>query len=608
MQLRPKGIALVVALIMVAVVAGVASLMFSRTVGEIRNSAENATIVQNLMLARGGINVGSSILVGTMRDELQAVVRQQSGTSSWTFGSGSGSAPDPVSVASALQNVAVSVQGRADALLCPGGTWVNLAPSGVQATVTLRLFFTNTACGQTLPQNIKLPVGRFVAGSSRGASGTVVPQTYALPFVMVAESRQGPYARNIVVQGEYQFDVGESSFARYAYWTNRRREGLYFSTGELIDGPTHSNQYLRYSGTPWFGAPVTVSGCESPTLTSCGTTRPGDDFSGTFVPLSAMSPNPSAPCFGSTCPRFSQGVDWQAAFMPLPASSVRQRDAALDRGLYISSALSGLTLYAGDSNGNPLSRNGSSWTPNPAPFQYIRACTNSTSCQLYRYGSDRALYLQNSDGSWPSTPVRANFNGVVFVNGGISALGGPVRSTLSDPNTAPPALASFAQITVANDGNGAHIRVTGDLKYESPPCTGSPTQGSGSTVIPATCNNLEAQNVLGVYSQQGEVTFGSGDFNNLVNLTVQGVFMSGSNRVGVTNFSNTGNGRELRILGGLIGETASGFSSGSSGYARRITYDQRLLQGLAPPAFPTTSVGNVTSTRVLSFGQREQVY
>lgn len=618
MQLRPKGIALVVALIAVAVVAGVASMMFSRTVGEIRSSAESATIVQNLLLARGATNVGSSILVGAMRDELQAVVMQRAGTSNWSFGSGSGSTPDPVSVANDLRNVASGVQSKADSLLCPS-TPTNLAPSGAGATVTLRIHFSNTACGQALPGNLKLPVGRFVAGSSRGGSGQAVTQTYALPFVMVAESRQGSYQRNIVIQGEYQFDVGESSFARYAYWTNRRSTGLYFTDSDLVDGPVHSNQYLRYNGKPWFGAPVTVAGCQNPSLTDCGSTRYGDDFGGTFVDLANMTPNPQAPCFGSICPQFAQGVDWKASFMPLPTSSNRQRDAAQDKGLYLGSALASLTLYAGDDNRNPLTWNGTAWQPPVAnQYQYIRACTTSTNCTLYRYSYDSSNNKNSGLSLWDgSTWVQAvnasnqaitEFNGVIFAEGSIGSLGGPARSNSNNPDTAPPALASFAKLTVANDGSGANIRVDGDLKYESPPCTGSPSASGNGTVTPATCNNLDAENVLGVYSQRGEVTFGSGDSSALRNLTVQGVFMSGSSRVGVTNYCNTGNGQELRILGGLIGETVSGFACGSSGYARRITYDQRMLKGIAPPAFPTTSVGNVTSARAISFGQQEQVY
>src|SRR5690606_14873375 len=117
--------------------------------------------------------------------------------------------------------------------------------------------------------------------------------------------------------------------------------------------------------------------------------------------------------------------------------------------------------------------------------------------EVYRYGPDGLLYQENNWGLF--VPVRRNgapvrFNGVIYTDGGVQSLSGPGRSQATDP-----ALAEFAQITVAAQGD---IRITGDLKYEKPPCTGVPTREPDGTVTPAVCDNLGVQNVLGVYSQE----------------------------------------------------------------------------------------------------------
>jgi hypothetical protein len=71
---------------------------------------------------------------------------------------------------------------------------------------------------------------------------------------------------------------------------------------------------------------------------------------------------------------------------------------------------------------------------------------------------------------------------------------------------------------------------------------------------------------------------------------------------------------DMRLLGGIIGETYGAFGtfwSGSgamrSGYSRTFTYDPRTGAGRAPPYFPTISQDGVKSILVFAYGQREQL-
>lgn len=663
MQLKKQGMAMVLALSAMVIVAGLGTLMFSRTMGETRSSGDSATVVKNLMLARGAMTFAGAFMESTGKSLINnAVTGYSSTTDAWAFG-GNGANPVAATVATKLDLVAINTQTSFDNVLCS----INFAPTGTSATVKLRIFFVtnpaaNANCTLTYPTGLTLPEGRFIQGSPRSTTGGV-DQSYAMPFVAVAQSELGQYKRNIVLQGEYRFSFSRTSFARYAFFANLRQSGLYFVDNVLVDGPAHSNQYLRFLGKPWFGDKVTVAGCVNPTLSACGTQNQGDDFGGTIKTVAQIGAN-GGPCFGSNCPTFvNNQYNFSSAFIPLPdANQARvQRQAAQGGGalaasapypalpaqpantggLYFNSTLARLNMYAGDANGNAVV--GSAANPpvwSAATHQYVVACTSTTSttCTLYRSNSTGTLQKWSGSaastcpdgvcgpsgtGSWDAVnntqgQAITSFNGVIYADGAITVQGPPrtaiTGSTVctaalaaSNPDCASPALASFSQITVANSGTNKNIVINRDIKYASPPCTGSPTRASvSSPVTLATCNNMSATNVLGIYSQDSNVLFGPTS-SRPTNITIHGVVMSGTNTVQVNNYSSGGDGGELRLLGGMIGNTVSGFKSGSNGYERRLTYDRRLAGGLAPPFFPTTSQTEVLDTFTFTFGQREQV-
>src|SRR5690606_14618248 len=121
---RQQGLALILALLTMVVVAGIGLLLFTRTLNEVRHSSEDAAIVQTLLLARGGANLGSTLLTSDLRDELNDIIRVRSSTTTcWSFGSGSCSdmSPTPSSVVSDLtgpSSVATVLQDRIDTLVC----------------------------------------------------------------------------------------------------------------------------------------------------------------------------------------------------------------------------------------------------------------------------------------------------------------------------------------------------------------------------------------------------------------------------------------------------------------------------------------------------------
>lgn len=649
-----SGVALLTALAVLVVVGGIAALMFARTLAEIQNSGDDTGIVQSLLLARGAANLGGAVLQGPVRNGLESIVQNTSSTSNrWSYGTGSGASPDASTVVTALNgggatSVAEQLQVVIDGLLC------GAAPAALDAgqNLSLRIHVTDTSCGVALPAGTRLATARFVRGLPRDGSGSANDQTYALPFVIVAEGTAGPYRRNLVTTGEYQFTVGRGSFAQYALFTNVHRAGpqwnapeIWFTENTLFDGPVHTNQNFRFYRNPWFGGEVTSAGCANPGLNGCssGAGNSGAVFYGEgFRSVAQMQP-PTSPsytnAYGSHAPELAAGVDWSAEFVPLPANSQNQRDAAQAGGLAFADDLISLTLSATDASMDAVPADGSV----DAVYQQIEACrvvryanNDRIRCDQYRYGPNfqletRVLFY-NTNSSTPRTSgnptseftwsaMNQEFNGVIHTTKDVERLSGPGRSSGNDPATASPALASFAQITVAAEGD---VRITGDLTYERVPCTGTPVRVGGN-VQAATCGDLAAQNILGVYSQGGDVRIGNDNRNGTLrpwrgtldaprDVTVHGVLMSSTGIVGVENYAQGGARGSVNLIGGIIeyyygafGTFNSQTGSMNSGYSRAFTYDQRTAAGLAPPYFPTIGEDGVKSVAAFSFGQREQV-
>jgi len=207
---------------------------------------------------------------------------------------------------------------------------------------------------------------------------------------------------------------------------------------------------------------------------------------------------------------------------------------------------------------------------------------------------------------------------VIYVDGEIERLHGPDRQPWSSasPDDVRPAIASFAQLTIAT---GDDVTITGDLAYEDPPCTGNPSRGPDGTVVSADCSNLDADNILGVYSQGGDIVIGN---NNGMpeedapeNVVIHGVLMSSEGVVTVEDYNEGFTRGEVNLIGGIIENEYGAFGTfnastgrNSTGYGRSITFDRRTAAGLAPPYFPTIGQDGVKSVLVFSYGQREQVF
>lgn len=620
---RTSGIALVAALALMAVGSAVLMLLFMRTMDEIRHGRDDAAIVQTLLLAQGGATLGVSLLHNDVRQELDVVVSAFSDpVGSWSFGvSGvNENIPRADSVASDLAQVATALQSRIDQLVCGAHTLED------GSTFTLRIHVTATACGQPLPPDTRLGDGHFVSGKRREEGGN---QTYALPFVMVSDGQMGEFRRRVVTQGEYRFVVGRRSFARYALFTDRHSSAgsngpIWFTGDTLFDGPVHTNGNFNFFDRPWFGGEVSSAGVNN-------RGRQGaigfDNDDGQFFTAAELEPGGNFPnldvcraTWNGRCvawwenrPQFTGGVDWRSDYIPLPQNAHDQRALATADGIRITTDIRRMELYAADAQGNPLRYDSNA----DATYQYFEVEVYKNSrwrTEYYRVSRNGVLeYKAYNSNDWQT--LTNAFNGVIYVDDYLESLTGPGRVTSNDPGTAGPALASFSQLTIVPE-DGA--RITGDIVYQDQPCEGHLRRENGQVVRPK-CENLDAQNVLGIFSPTGNILIGHNTGDSNLNaprdVRIQASLMTSQGIVGVENYGSGSARGAVQLLGGIIERDYGAFgtfnaadNTMSTGYSRQFTFDPRLARGLTPPYFPTIGVDGVDSVFTFTFGHREQVF
>lgn len=321
----------------------------------------------------------------------------------------------------------------------------------------------------------------------------------------------------------------------------------------------------------------------------------------------------------------ANSIDFNASYIALPTNSANQKAAAEgrdvdnnplpdgSRGLILAAPINNLTLYAGDAAGNPLTTFSSGkWTEPSPTYQYmnVEACASGNWREVSReeYNSTPAEY-RTTRSTWYGTiyysrltceitqyrvdkdgnmAVRQNgiwapngkFNGVIYGNQ-INSVQGPRRRF--DPslgreelNAAPPALASFSGITIAAERD---ITILNDLTMSDPPCR----------MEVATCNNAgKGKNMLGIYSQQGDINISSMAPTDLM---IHSALMTSLGEVGVTNY-NQGNPKgDVHLRGALVESWYGAFgtvngNTPATGYGRDFTYDERYRDGIKPPFWP----------------------
>ncbi len=448
-------------------------------------------------------------------------------------------------------------------------------------------------------------------------------------------------AKRVILAGntnssEVWFQIELPNFLDNVLFTNRHRNKsgkmIYFATN-VFDGPVHTNEKFAFltdstasfastvesagcynfdasdncvtnpDGTYMTQAGVTVGGTVSNTLTTVGPrlgNPPSTDVGVIDNPVASVaevnSQVPASVSFLST----DNQPNWQAEYQPMPENANDQALAANTAGLIIPDQAK-VTLVASTSATSVVSPSNydsvnKKWTP-AANYQFISFTDNAGVVTQYRSEAGGALYKEGTTaGTW--NLVRSNFNGVLYSAGNgatgtdssqygnITIAGPATRDSSGNPL---PALAGFSQLTIASLDN---VSLATDLTYSDEPCKAS-----------ASCaNKATPQNVLGIYSQRGDVQIMPEAPNNI---KIHSMLMASKGEVTVKDYQTSPDRGIATIVGGVIENYYGAFgttgttSATRSGYARNFSFDTRMSEdvGMSPPSFPISPKWKITTPR-----------
>jgi hypothetical protein len=500
------------------------------------------------------------------------------------------------------------------------------------------------ASGFTTIENgvsVKNVAGATIPGVRRytyvGPTGSTTGQFGVFgSIVSIAEDRNGD---RIIRRAE----VTQESFARFAYFTDEEPDDIAFGSGDVIDGPVHSNDDIRiYDSGATFRGPVSTHGtvasgkkyatfqqgleervariplpktadlnnlkgyAELGKMAFKGSATGGEDQATLRIEFIAIDLNGD----GDTTDRnegfirvyHSNDVRWVVASVPSDYSINGLRNSRNCGHYHEDKSTNTRTFVSAKDHPDPPKKNSHEW---------VSALTNHGRC--YLGGSDSIFggFVPNDGlGSWVPWPdtisplvsatgradsaylfpisrdLNPNFRGVIFVDGKV-AVSGVVRG----------------HVTLAATGN---IIIADDLRYATDP---------GSQFRDCTDTNPANDDILGLFSGEDIVVAdntintptrpkANGNGNNYISFddtpeetihaTVLALdqFRVQNHASGPTNVEDCGTTKRGRgclfLTGGIIQRTRGpvGTTAGT-GYLKRYSYDGCVMFS-PPPYFPTT--------------------
>lgn len=360
--------------------------------------------------------------------------------------------------------------------------------------------------------------------------------------------------RQVTYDGSVAVLVQPENFARYALFTSTQRtrsgERVWFIGQTNFSGPVHTNGQFHFALNP--------SGTFTGPVTSVSQTALFYN-NGSPIALDAdRNGTRDVPTFQNG---FFRGTDPIA--MPGATTAEAQRRQALGGkappstdGVYVQPA----TDPAGQPGLGVYIRGNASLTLRVGVGGEARYLIqrDSRTTELVVAGGQTTV-TTNESGQPVTTTYPMGLNGMFFVDGNVTSLSGTLQRE--------------ARVTVAATGT---VSITNHLTYEVDPRNPPP--------------GVDPAMVLGVLSWNGDVVITPAAPDNL---QIHAIVMAPNGEFRVDQY-NWGRPRGVAtLLGGAIQNTYGAFGTFDrqglrTGYGRNFVYDQRMLQGVVPPFFPTT--------------------
>ncbi|MFA5100756.1 MAG: DUF4900 domain-containing protein [Candidatus Omnitrophota bacterium] len=412
--------------------------------------------------------------------------------------------------------------------------------------------------------------------SSRSApTGDAVNQIYRFFYTCSIEATarltrfDPPLIKTIAfAPNDFDLTVRQDNFAKYALFTFHHRTPsgttVWFTSDTNFFGPVHTNERFSFANSPsaHFTNEVTQSQNTARFYNNGNSILLNDDHNGAL-----------------DVPVFDADFERSADTIPLPAaiSQVDLRDAALggmsvpgasSPGVYVPESGGTLTggIYingnSGQSSDNPsvvMSVDGSN-NPVYTITQHVHPLDHTTVITVNNASNTTTVNRDGVPTTYNGKPDGNTHEGIIiYANDDINSLEGTVQQD--------------TQMTLSGERD---IIITDNVMY----------QGYNTT---PSLNAAGYNNLLGILSWGGNVRIGTAAPDNV---NVHAVVMAPHGVFTVDNYDSGVSRGTATLLGGVITDwygafgTFSGASGMRTGYGRNFIYDDRVLQGMAPPYFP----------------------
>ncbi len=457
---------------------------------------------------------------------------------------------------------------------------------------------------------------------------------YFYTYTITSDGQMPPRARRrVTLTRDFSIRIRPANFSQYVLFTNVHTTptggSLWFQTVTTFDGPIHTNGEFRFRRFPRFGTPDSGVPCDPSRIAATPLTSVNSRAwywnNGSPVELSANENvvggvrRDAAVLFDCTADTADDNDNPPANFtrgvpaIPYPSNSYSQKGAAIGRdpndttsvtNLEIrqtipeladnSSAVpTGIYVPVTDSNGDSVSNAGEPL----AGGIYVQGDLNSLTLGM---SGNNAVYTLVQGAQTVTVTVDRAAGTTTVTN---SAWAAPQTRVFSgvpkgwQPYTNPNAAIVYVEGTILSlegtleekeqlmIGASGRIDITDHLRYEDPPNVADPDD-----------NPL---NVMGIYTANSDIRITTAAPNDV---EIHAVLMAGNTGDGynssvyVQDYSLPPPRGPVHLIGGMIEEYYGQFGVTdpvtfvlAGGRSRDFKFDRRVLRGISPPYFPTTS-------------------
>jgi hypothetical protein len=398
----------------------------------------------------------------------------------------------------------------------------------------------------------------------------------------------GSLSSLVAVNGDFTVRLQKDNFAKFSLCTNSQNapngSRVWFTSRTNFYGPVHTNDILNFAFNP--------SGTFQNLVSQFGDRARFYNGGNEVLINNNRNGNVDVPVFedgfNRSMPKISMATGTSESAMVQEATNGKTYSS---NGVYLpTTTTNGTTLAAGIYVKGDCSITMSVNAQDQAVYSIVQGAASTRRDITVDAVANKTTVTNYSTTpvtvkTYTGTPIGVSKAGtLIYASGAVTAFAGTVQKD--------------TEITVASRGT---LTITDNLRYAVyTPGVGTP--GTAGYVPPSADNpdpdGAAPDNLLGIVSWGGAVRVASSapsniDIHGTVMATSEdnnaGFFQADAWNSGVVKGTATLLGGVITYDYGAFGQFNSDTGNPSSGYARNFVYDQRMMQGKAPPYYPSLS-------------------